>query len=92
LGIDERANFSQNESPFVNRIECENYAMLKRLVINSNCVSAALTSTIAQEVAAGTIAALKVKAPQISTQAGVVTLRGRTLAPLAEALIDDIIT
>jgi len=64
--------------------------MLKRLVLCSDCVSGALTSTIAQEVAAGTILPLKVKAPQLTTQAGIVTLQDRTLSPLAKALIDEI--
>ena len=78
------------ELPFASLIECENYAMLKRLVLGSDCVSAALTPTIAQEVAAGTILPLKVKAPQLTTQAGIVTLTGRTLSPLADALIRDL--
>lgn len=87
-----RGEKSSPPDPFANLIECENYAMLKRMVLSSDCVSAALTSTIAPEVAAGTIVPLKVKAPPLTTQAGIVTLRGRTLSPLAEALIEDMMT
>ncbi len=41
------------ESPIENRIECENYAMLKRIVLNSDCISGALDSTIAQKWLSG---------------------------------------
>ncbi len=68
-------------------IECENYTMLKRMVLSSLCVSAALRSTIDPELRSGALAALPIQAPPLKTQAGVVHLRYRTLSPLAEAFI-----
>ena len=77
--------------PSVGTIECENYALLKRLVLSSDCISAALSSTVAVEIAQGEIAALRVKAPALKTEAGIVTLRDRTLSPLTDALIVEIL-
>lgn len=82
---------SSPAAPFENLIECESYSILKRFVLRSNSVSAALESTIAQETSSGVLVRLKVKAPQLKTEAGIVTLRGRTLSPLAHALIADIL-
>jgi DNA-binding transcriptional LysR family regulator len=83
-------NPSSPAAPFVNLIECENFSILKRIVLASDAVSAALRSTIAAEADDGSIVSLKIKAPPLNTEAGIVTLRGRTLSPLAEALIADI--
>lgn len=71
-------------------VECENYTILKRMVLASNCISAALGSTIAAEVALGKLVILPVKAPKLRTNAGIVYLRDRTLSPLAEALIEEL--
>lgn len=68
-------------------VECENYAMLKRMVLVSNCISAALASTISSELSDGRLAMLPIKAPALRTKAGVVHLRGRSLSPLAEAFV-----
>jgi DNA-binding transcriptional LysR family regulator len=72
-------------------VECENYTMLKRMVLAGNCLSAALRSTIADELAQGTLVELRVKAPKLRTNAGIVYLRDRTLSPLAEALIEELL-
>jgi DNA-binding transcriptional LysR family regulator len=71
-------------------VECENYPMLKRMVLAGDCISAALRSTIAEEVLQGQLVVLTVKAPKLRTNAGIVYLRDRTLSPLAEALIDEL--
>lgn len=72
-------------------VECENYTMLKRMVLAADCISAALKSTIAAELADGTLKLLPVKAPKLTTQAGIVHIRDRTLSPLAEAFIEEVV-
>src|SRR5262249_27629388 len=46
-------------------VECENYAMLKRMVLASDCISAALASTIAGELRDGSLVTLPIKAPAL---------------------------
>ena len=70
-------------------IECENYGMLKRMVLASDCVSAALRSTIEPELRSGELVVLPIEAPLLQTQAGIVHLRHRSLSPLAEAFIQE---
>jgi len=64
-------------------IQCENYSMLKRIVLSGNCVSAAISTTIHQELEEGRIAVLAVDAPTLTTHAGIVQLRDRSPSPLA---------
>lgn len=71
-------------------VECENYAMLKRMVAAGDCISAALASTIACEVEAGIFATLPIKAAPLKTSAGIVHRRGRTLSPLAVNFIENV--
>lgn len=78
------------EIPY-NTVECENYAMLKRMVLQSNCISAALHSTIAREIQDGTIVVLPIKAPTLKTAAGIVQLKGRMLSPIGEAFVQDVL-
>ena len=68
-------------------VECENYAMLKRIVMSSDCVSASLRGTVEAEVEDRTIVVLPLDAPTLTTLAGIVRLRNRTLSPLAVALV-----
>lgn len=72
-------------------IECENYSMLKQIVLSSDCISAALPSTIESELKAETVSVLRLKAPQLETTAGIVQLRDRTPSPLAQALISEVL-
>ncbi len=64
-------------------VECEDYSMLKRMVLTSDCISAALLSTVAEEVESGSLVILPVRAPAIKTMAGIVYRRGCTLSPIA---------
>lgn len=64
-------------------IQCENYSMLKRVVLASNCISVALAVTIRPELAAKQLTALAVDAPTLTTHAGIVQLSHRTVSPLA---------
>ncbi len=72
-------------------VECESYSMLKRMVMASDCISAALQSTIRREVAEGSLVVLPIKTTGLKTKAGIVHLRGRTLSPLAEALLEEVV-
>lgn len=67
---------------------CENYSMLKRIVMESNCISVALSATIISELNENRLTALKVNAAPLVTHAGIVQLRERTVTPLASAFID----
>lgn len=71
-------------------VECENYAMLKRMVEAGDCISVALPSTIVSEVEEGVFAKLPIKATPLKTSAGVVHRRGRTLSPLAVKFIEKV--
>jgi DNA-binding transcriptional LysR family regulator len=61
------------------------------MVMAGNCVSAALRSTIQGELSLGLLVVLPVKAPILQTHAGIVYLRDRTLSPLAEAFIEEVL-
>lgn len=80
------------QPPTFGTVACESYSMLKRMVLNSNSISAALTSTIATELQAGDLVKLPIKSPSIKTRAGIARLRDRTLSPIAEVLIREILT
>jgi DNA-binding transcriptional LysR family regulator len=68
-------------------VECENYAVLKRIVLSSDSISAALRGTIQREVEDESLVVLPLRAPELTTHAGVVWLRKRAVSPLAEKLI-----
>jgi DNA-binding transcriptional LysR family regulator len=67
-------------------IECESYSMLKRIVMSGNAISAALSDTVNEEVAEGRLVILPVDGPSLTTQAGIVRLRERSLSPIASEL------
>jgi DNA-binding transcriptional LysR family regulator len=68
-------------------VECESYAMLKRIVASSDCISAALRQTLTTELEDGSLAVLPVDAPELTTQAGIIQLPDRALSPLGAELI-----
>lgn len=72
-------------------IECESYAMLKRIVSSSDCISTALEQTLANEVAEKSLVILPVDAPQLTTHAGIVRLDDRPLSPLGVELTGKIV-
>lgn len=67
-------------------IQCESYSMLKRMVMSGNLVSAALSDTVHEEVAEGRLVILPVDGLTLTTQAGIVRLRERSLSPVATEL------
>ncbi len=68
-------------------IECESYAMLKRFVSSSDCISAALRQTLVEELQEGSLVVLPVDAPQLTTRAGIIRLADRTPSPFAAELL-----
>jgi len=82
------ADEQENGSVALPTVRCESYSTLKRIVLNSNCVSVALSATIQPELDAGLLVALPVDASPLKTNAGIVQLRKRTLSPLAVAMVD----
>lgn len=72
-------------------IRCESYSTLKRIVLESNCVSVALGATIQPEVDSGVLTVLPIDAAALTTNAGIVQPRDRTPSPLAVALVDKIL-
>jgi DNA-binding transcriptional LysR family regulator len=68
-------------------IECESFAMLKRIVLESDCISACLEATVAKELEEGAVTILPIDAPTLTTQAGIIHLRDDTLSALAQDLI-----
>jgi len=71
-------------------VECESYAMLKRLVLSSDCISAALVQTLAEELDDGSLVVLPMDAPQLATHAGIIRLSDRTPSALAAEVISHI--
>lgn len=71
-------------------IECESYAMLKKIVLSSDSISAALQASLEQEITDGSLCVLEVEAPVLTTQAGMVRLAERSLSKLASKLMDKI--
>lgn len=68
-------------------IECESFAMLKRIVLESNCISACLQATLSKELEEGVMTILSIDAPTLTTQAGIIHLRDHILSALAQDLI-----
>ena len=72
-------------------VECENYAMLKRMVLSTDCISVALRNTIRDEVQSGLISELAMDAPVLTTNAGIVQVRDRSESPVASLLRAEIV-
>ena len=62
--------------------------MLKQIVRSSDCVSAALESSIAHEVEAGVLVPLNVIGMNLKTSAGIIYRKDRMLSPAAQKFID----
>jgi len=68
-------------------VECESYSLLKRLVLNSDCICAALERTLSPEVADRSISVLPVDAPELTTRAGIIRMPQRSLSRTGEQLV-----
>lgn len=77
--------------PWLTTVECDDYALIKRLVRASDGVSFAPWTNIADEVMRGGLVKLDVTEPIFHTSSGIVTLKDRSLPPAARALIDELL-
>lgn len=68
-------------------IECESFAMLKRIVLESDCISCGLQGTLTKELQDGAMTLLPIDAPTLTTRAGIIHLRDHALSTLAQDLI-----
>jgi len=66
----------------------ENFALIKKLVNESNCITAATRSVVGDELSRRAITELRVAGPAMSIQAGIIHRRDRTLSPAARELMD----
>lgn len=73
-------------------IRCESYSIVKRMVMESDCISAALKSTIQSETQNQRLAVISVDAPPLFTNAGILHLRERSLTPVASTFIEYVTT
>ena len=74
-------------------LECDDVQLLKNIALACDSVLAATHAAVAREVAEGRLQLLKVTdLPSVSTQMGIVTLRGRTPSPMAELIISRLST
>jgi DNA-binding transcriptional LysR family regulator len=65
-------------------VECDDIQLLKTLVLGTESVMVAVPDLVREELKAGTLQALTPQdLPQVHTALGVVSLRGRTLSPVA---------
>jgi DNA-binding transcriptional LysR family regulator len=72
-------------------VECESYAMLKRIVSFTDCVSAALAPTIQDGLDTKSFVSLPVDGPGLTTRAAIVRLAGTSPLPAAAQLIDSVV-
>ena len=75
-------------TPLPLALECDNLHVLRTVAMQSESVLAAPHAAVAGEVAAGSLKPLHVpELPTVAAQMGVVTLRGRTLSPMAALIL-----
>jgi len=70
------------------KVECYSVAATKQIVAVSNAIGAATLSMIWREVRDGELAPIALVIPGFETAYSIVTWRGRTLSPEAQAFID----
>ena len=68
-------------------LTCSNYTTLKDIVRHSDCFSALPRSAIVEDLREGKFTRVRVKAPKLFANTGVVWLEGRTPSPAATALV-----
>ena len=76
-------------APATGSFICDNYHVLRELVIGSDCVWLAAPTVLADDIAAGRLAALDVTDyALIDSEIAVIQRRSRTLSPAARALVE----
>jgi DNA-binding transcriptional LysR family regulator len=70
-------------------LECDDVGILKSVALTCDSVLAAPHASVSDECAAGELVPLRVTGmPALSSEMGIVTLRGRTPSPMASLIID----
>jgi DNA-binding transcriptional LysR family regulator len=72
-------------------VECDDYALVKRIVAQGRCFSAAPRSIVNEELERGVLIELDVAAPTVQSRTGIVFARNRLMPPAAEALVAELI-
>jgi DNA-binding transcriptional LysR family regulator len=70
--------------------ESNHYPSLKTIVENSDAVSGSIRAALGEDLRAGRIALIGLDAPPLAANAGLVHLKGRSLAPAAQAFIEEL--
>lgn len=70
------------------RVLVETFSAAKAIVLNSNCLSAALPSQLAPELRLGLCVLVPMELPWLTTNYGFILKRGRTPSPSARALME----
>jgi len=80
-------------TPLPLALECDNLHVLRAVVMNSESVLAAPHAAVVDDVAAGALKQLAVpELPAVAAQMGTVTLRGRTLSPMAGLILERLVS
>jgi DNA-binding transcriptional LysR family regulator len=70
-------------------LECDDVLMLKRAVLESDTVLAAIYAAVSEEIQRGQIVPVHMAdAPTMSSKVGIVSLRGRSHSPVAQFVIE----
>jgi DNA-binding transcriptional LysR family regulator len=69
------------------QVECYSVAAAKQIVAASNGIGAATFSMVKRELHAGVLVPIALMIPGLETAYSIITLRGRTLTPAAEAFV-----
>jgi DNA-binding transcriptional LysR family regulator len=77
-------------SPFRPAVTCSHFSALKAMVLNSDSVCGTTRPAIKADFRANRFAHLPVSGAPAYSDAGIVSLKGRTLSPIAVKLIDEI--
>lgn len=72
-------------------VECDDYALVKRIVAEGLCVSAAPRSIVVEEISRGVLTGLDMDVPPLWSRTGIVFARNRLIPPAAEALVAELI-
>jgi DNA-binding transcriptional LysR family regulator len=70
------------------QVECYSVAAAKQIVAASNGIGTATFSMVKRELHAGVLVPIALMVPGLETDYSIITLRGRTLTPAAEAFVN----
>lgn len=75
-------------TPLPLRVECDDLPTLVQVALQTDTILAVVHASVAEEVATGQLVRLSVAgAPAMYSEMGIVSLRGRSFSPIAEAVV-----